>query len=161
MRACSLNPRLSSPLRTFGSRAYDQTVLISLQLSVLRTGAGVRAHWAAPPLGPAQRDVPDWGISSAGRATGLQPVGQRFDPAILHQSFFAGGKGRLRLRPGAGVAATACLATNTRTPAPVLRSASALAHCVQCADAVTTGADMDMFRFWPEAESSGVGSSGG
>ena len=24
------------------------------------------------------------GISSAGRATGLQPVGQRFDPAILH-----------------------------------------------------------------------------
>ena len=26
----------------------------------------------------------DWGISSVGRATGWQPVGQRFEPAILH-----------------------------------------------------------------------------
>ena len=26
-----------------------------------------------------------WGISSVGRATGLQPVGRRFEPVILHQ----------------------------------------------------------------------------
>lgn len=28
-----------------------------------------------------------WGISSAGRAIGLQPIGRRFDPDILHQVY--------------------------------------------------------------------------
>ena len=75
--ACHPGTRLSSLPRKTNQTL--QTILISLQNS---------SRMGAPLLCPSCKSVAhsrDWGISSAGRATGLQPVGQRFDPAILHQ----------------------------------------------------------------------------
>ena len=48
---------------------------------------------SAPGLGPGGRRFESYisdqqrGFSSVGRATGLQPVGHRFDPGNLHQSW--------------------------------------------------------------------------
>ena len=44
------------------------------------------ARWYTSTVaGPAGRRTHRWGYSSAGRASGWQPEGQRFEPAYLHQ----------------------------------------------------------------------------
>jgi len=73
------------PVFETGSRGFEscQTGHIYLCSSVVehRVDNAV-AGGSFPPTGTKNQR----GYSSAGRATGLQPVGRRFDPVYLHQS---------------------------------------------------------------------------
>ena len=94
-----------------------------------------------------------WGISSAGRATGLQPVGQRFDPAILHQSsFLIGDQEAAEGSAWCAGCATACLRSKRAKACTVVARAFAPFASQKELSQYTSAPELTWSAFWTKSK---------